>query len=75
MAIPDNRKDLEAMGYSFNGEGLCRGCGAELFWFETPRGKKMPFSRIADAGPSDDSEKLEPHWSSCPNREDFRSRK
>jgi hypothetical protein len=72
MAIPDNRKDLESFGYEFNGEGTCRGCGAELLWFITPREKKMPFSRIADSGPSDDSEKLEPHWGVCSARDQFR---
>ena len=74
MAIPDNRRDLEQMGYTFNGEGICRGCGAELFWYITPREKKMPFSRIADSGPSDDVEKLEPHWNSCSAREQFRKK-
>ena len=42
MAIPEKREDLVAMGYVFDNESKCRSCEAEIEWWITPRGKKMP---------------------------------
>ena len=44
MALPQRRVDLEAMGYRYNGEGHCRGCGVLMLWFITPNQKKMPMT-------------------------------
>ena len=75
MAIPDNRRDLEAIGYQFNGEGECRGCGASLFWYITPREKKMPFSLRSDVESTAPAGALQAHWEVCPARDKFRSGK
>ncbi len=54
--------ELVAAGYKFVKKGKCRGesCGAELEWWETPRGKLMPI----------DPGTMQPHWIS-PDREKF----
>jgi len=82
MPIPEKREDLVAMGYVFDNEANCRGCGAQIEWWITPKCKKMPMSVVPlDAA----GEVVKPgsltavrefvrraHWSDCPNAEDFR---
>ncbi len=72
MAIPDTRDGLESLGYKYTGSSACRGCGAEMQWFTTPRGKKLPMSAIPGTE-DDESQKLEAHWSVCPKANEFRS--
>lgn len=74
MAIPDNSNDLRAMGYTYDNDSSCRGCGAKIEWWITPRGKKMPMSIkiVGTLAEGNRREALEPHWSSCPSAEDFR---
>ncbi len=59
-----SREELEAAGYRFLNTSRCAGkdCRAEIDWYETPKGKKMPL----------DPDTLETHWASCKNREMFR---
>jgi len=71
MPVPDNRTDLEMMGYRYDGSGFCRGCGASLQWFVTPNGKKMPMSVQNE---TEEKETLEVHWSVCPKAKDFRKK-
>jgi hypothetical protein len=68
MNLPKTRDALIAAGYKFSNHAICRGpnCKAEIEWFETPRGKKMPF----DLMPNGDSP-AKPHWGTCPDRKDF----
>jgi hypothetical protein len=81
MPIPEKREDLVAMGYVFDNEGRCRGCGAAIEWWITPNGKKMPMSvkDVKDESKSFPQPVLRtirvPHWSDCPNAEDFRTRR
>jgi hypothetical protein len=77
MAIPEKKADLEAFGYVFDNKAKCRGCGAEIEWWITPRGKKMPMSVqiVRETGspisPVKEYRRV-PHWSDCPNAKDFR---
>lgn len=85
MAIPEKREDLLAMGYIFDNEATCRGCGAPMEWWITPKGKKMPMSVLAvdangDVVPQGSLTRphefiRRPHWSDCPNAADFRKKK
>jgi hypothetical protein len=61
-ATPKTREDLEAAGYIFLDQAKCRGCGAAIVWFSTPKGKRMPFDRAT----------FEPHWASCPQAKEFK---
>jgi hypothetical protein len=45
-------------------DSTCKACGAEMTWWETPRGKKLPMNRGTATA----------HFKDCPNAEDFRSR-
>jgi len=74
MPLPDTRQDLEDVGYKYSGSGVCRGCGMLMQWFDTPRGKKMPFSVVAGHEDSD-PEIIEPHWGVCTKQAQFRREK
>ena len=63
MPFPQTFDDLRNQGYKFEGEGMCRGCGADIEWWVTPKNKKMPM----DFGTAT------PHWSTCPNRDDLKT--
>jgi hypothetical protein len=82
VAIPEKKEDLEAMGYTFDNDAMCRGCQAPIEWWITPKGKKMPMSVVSlDANrevvkPGSLMRPVEivrrPHWGGCPNAGDFR---
>jgi len=70
MPIPNRRDDLTSFGYSFLNLSHCSGCNAPIEWWNTPKGKKMPFDVRTTAG----VEALEPHWGNCRVADRFRSR-
>jgi len=74
MPFPDTRKGLEAMGYHYDGESHCRGCGELILWFETPKKKKIPMS-IVEGTENEENRRLEAHWFICPHADDFRKAK
>jgi hypothetical protein len=65
MPFPKTETELRAAGYEPPPDGKeskCRGCGAALEFWRTPKGKIIPL----EAG------SLEPHWTNCPNADEFR---
>jgi len=62
MPFPKTDTELKEAGYSFNNRSHCKGCGAEIEWWDTPKGKMMPL----------DPGTMEPHWGTCPKAKDFR---
>lgn len=62
MAFPKTIDELVAAGYKHEGTADCRGCGAAIEWWRTPKGKKIPM----------DHGTAMPHFSTCPRAEDFR---
>ena len=80
MAIPDKREDLVAMGYVFDNDAHCRGCGVPIEWWITPKGKKMPMSvkevKKNEGFFTPPSEFIRiPHWTDCPEADSFRKKK
>ena len=78
MPLPDTRDGLEAMGYRYDGESHCRGCGILMLWFQTPnidvktgKNKKMPMT-IVPGTADEDPQKLECHFGKCPQADRFR---
>ena len=67
MGFPQDRDALIASGYKFENHGKCRGCDAELEWYTTPRGKKMPFNLMQNG-----NSPAIAHFVSCPDRDEFR---
>jgi hypothetical protein len=65
--FPKTFEALQAAGYRFDNHAKCRGCSADIEWWITPTGKKIPM----DLMPEPTSE-AKPHWATCPNAEDFR---
>lgn len=81
VPIPTKREDLQALGYVFDNEGVCRGCGEKIEWWITFNGKKMPMSVIEvkdESLPVTQQRVLRydrvPHFSICPEADQFRRR-
>lgn len=77
--IPTGKADLESLGYVFDNEAYCRGCGQPIEWWITPKGKKMPMSvkevreRDSPIAPIKEIQRI-PHWSDCPKADSFRKK-
>lgn len=69
MAFPRTLNEMVPAGYKYEGEGICKGCGDELEWWETPSGKKIPMNPM----PSGSSPAVA-HWSTCVEQDSFRKR-
>jgi hypothetical protein len=69
MGFPETATALAEAGYKFKNESQCRGCGAQIQWWKTPRGKSLPMD--APITKRDDA-KLAPHLKTCPKAEGFR---
>jgi len=65
MPFPETTGELVKAGYKFDNQANCRGCGAAIEWWITPRGKKMPMDVDADGN-------AESHWANCPEAKNFR---
>ena len=78
MPTPTKREDLVALGYVYDNDAFCRGCGAPIEWWITPKGKKMPMSvnEIKDETCGFPQPILRvdrvPHFVDCPNADHFR---
>lgn len=70
MPFPKTSDELKAAGYSFDNDATCRGCGADIEWWTTPSGKRMPMDPM-DRGTSE----ARSHWSTCPDAPSFRKGK
>jgi len=67
MAFPKTRDEMIAQGYQYDNHADCRGCGENIEWYTTPRGKKMPFNHMQGG----DSEVIA-HFTTCPKADSFR---
>jgi len=65
MPFPETTQELVQQGYKFDNQANCRGCGAAIEWWITPRNKKMPMDVDADGN-------AESHWANCPAAKEFR---
>jgi hypothetical protein len=72
MPFPPTRDELIAAGYRFSEHARCRGedCQREIEWWKTKDGKAMPIDLMLDG-----TSKPVPHWTTCPNANDFRRNK
>src|ERR1700690_324305 len=62
MPFPTTIEGLKEANYKFEGDGVCKGCGADIEWWTTPSQRKMPTNHGTAT----------PHWGTCPNRQDFK---
>jgi hypothetical protein len=62
MPFPKTEKELAGQGYEYKNMTACKGCGALMEWWKTPKGKMIPLNPGT----------LEPHWSGCPKAKEFR---
>ena len=65
MAFPKTLDELRTTGYKHTGLANCRACGEPIEWWETPKAKRIPMNHGTAV----------PHWSTCPNADDFRKPK
>jgi hypothetical protein len=62
MPFPKTEQELAEAGYEFENTGKCKGCGMEIAWYRTPRGRHISLNEGT----------LESHFNSCPKVQDFR---
>lgn len=67
MPFPKTRDQMVAGSYKFSNHARCKSCAAEIEWWETPRGKKMPFNLMQGG----DSPAVT-HFTDCPEADLFR---
>ena len=70
MAFPRTFDELKAADYKFSNDAICKGCGDDIEWWETPKGKKIPMN-LMTAG----SSPAVAHWSTCSDAASFRRKK
>jgi len=64
MPFPTTPEGLIAAGYKKMNTSHCQSCNAEMQWYETPRGKKIPMNAGTAIA----------HFSTCPNAKEFRKK-
>lgn len=76
ITYPTTSGELRDAGFVYDNDAVCRGrgCGAQIQWWITPGGKKMPLSFVIVGSLAEGNrmEKLQPHFADCPAAEDFR---
>jgi hypothetical protein len=76
-SIPRTWQELADLGYVFDNESCCKGCGAQIEWWITPKGNKMPMSIVEKKDGVGFFAKTVgflrvAHFVDCPNAKDFR---
>ena len=67
MPFPKDLDAMKAAGYVFSNYATCRGCGADIEWWSSPKGSKIPMDPM-DKGTSEATS----HFATCPDRDRFR---
>jgi hypothetical protein len=67
MPFPQTLKEMTEASYQFQDHAVCRGCGDDIEWWQTPNGKKIPMNPV---NASDD--KAVSHWATCSDAPSFR---
>jgi hypothetical protein len=76
MNFPATSAALQAAGWEYTNDGVCRGCQAKIEWWISPRGKKMPMSVISTATIQHATGDVrQPHFADCPEADQFRKKK
>lgn len=73
MKFPATERELTDGGYVASGTSRCQGsaCQTWLYWYLTPKGKRMPLSKVINnPGPV-----YEPHFLVCISAKEFRRKK
>jgi hypothetical protein len=78
--LPNTKEGLQDAGYVYDSDSVCRGadCHAQIEFWITPGGRKMPMEVVAEKkqpGFFEPPTRLLriPHWQKCPNAKDFRN--
>lgn len=61
MAFPTTEQGLKDAGYVYENSGKCKGCGADIAWYRTPKGKIAPL----------DEGTLVSHFGTCAKADQF----
>jgi hypothetical protein len=65
MPFPQTIKEMLDQGYKLSNRAECRACGADIEWWSTPHGKKLPVNYGTAIA----------HWATCPQAALFRVRR
>lgn len=67
MGFPTTFAEMKEKGYRLDDDAKCRGCRADIEWWYTPTGKKIPMNPM----PKNESPAVA-HWATCPEAEEFK---
>lgn len=69
MPFPKDADALKQAGWVFENDATCRGCGADIEWWTTSAGRKMPMEPMPRGGSPAVS-----HFSVCTEADSFRKK-
>lgn len=69
MAFAKTLDELKARGYQFKDYAVCRGCGDDIEWWDTPSGKHIPMNPMQRG-----SDEAVAHWATCTEQDSFRKK-
>jgi hypothetical protein len=64
------KRDMLRAGYRFRAVAECKGCGAQIEWWTTTNGARIPYDPQQD-----DDVKMVAHFATCPKKEQFKSKR
>ena len=69
MPFPQTLDELKSAGYVFSNHATCKGCMADIEWWTSPKGSKLPMDPM-ERGTSP----AKAHFGSCPEADSFRKK-
>jgi hypothetical protein len=67
VAFPKTFEEMKSQGYVFENDATCSGCGEEIEFWATPKGKRMPMNSM----PNSTSPAVS-HFATCKDADSFR---
>jgi hypothetical protein len=67
VPFPKTMDDMKAAGYKFKDYAVCKGCGEDIEWWETPKGKNIPMNSMQRG-----NDEAVTHWVTCSDAPTFR---
>ena len=69
MPFAKTLDELKGAGYVFSNYATCKGCGADIEWWISPKGSKLPMEPMSRG-----TSEAKVHFASCPESDSFRKK-